>query len=81
MFKRLKSLFVQQVPAELSVCEFDCPVTECSVRNWAQCTLRHEGVLHGAVSVRHVVRGTRHAAAARAAQVPARSLFLTGYYR
>jgi len=31
---------VQEVPVELSVCEFDCPYSECTDRNWAKCTMR-----------------------------------------
>ena len=42
MFRRLRELLVQDVPAELSVCEFDCPVTRCTTDRWASCTLRQQ---------------------------------------
>ena len=37
----LKNL-VQEVPIELSVCEFDCPYIECTNRNWAKCNMRYD---------------------------------------
>jgi len=50
MFRRLREMLVQQVPEALSVCEFDCPVTRCTTRTWATCTLR-EGQQSGVGAV------------------------------
>jgi hypothetical protein len=47
MFDRLRAMLVQEVPEELSVCEFDCPVTRCTVSDWAECSLRNQPSLHG----------------------------------
>ena len=40
MFSRLRELLVQEVPEELSVCTFECPVTHCTYSMWSACTLR-----------------------------------------
>jgi hypothetical protein len=42
----LKNL-IQEVPEELSVCEFDCPNNKCTVRDWGACELRHQLALYG----------------------------------
>lgn len=39
MLDRLMGTLIQEVPMELSVCEFECPVTTCTVSNWVTCTL------------------------------------------
>ncbi|HUT40665.1 MAG TPA: hypothetical protein VM011_04925 [Gammaproteobacteria bacterium] len=39
MLDRLFSILVQEVPEELSFCEFDCAVTKCTVRDWKECSL------------------------------------------
>jgi len=32
--------FVECVPEEIAVCEFDCRTTECAVNHWETCELR-----------------------------------------
>jgi hypothetical protein len=34
--------FVQEVPEQLSVCEFDCTNHECTIRDWAACKLHQQ---------------------------------------
>jgi hypothetical protein len=45
MVGRLLKNLVHEVPDELSVCEFDCPYTECTVKDWVECDLRHDPML------------------------------------
>ena len=45
MIGRLLNNLIQEVPEELSVCEFDCPYTECTVKDWVECELRHHPML------------------------------------
>lgn len=80
MLDRFIALFVQEVPEELAVCEFDCPVTKCTVRNWAQCTLRTAGVMRGGVGLPQAARSNWRAAA-RLQHLPGRPLFLSGYIK
>ena len=40
MLGRLREIFIQEVPEELTVCVFDCPVTKCTSSMWAECDLR-----------------------------------------
>ena len=40
MFRRLRDVFVQEIPEALTACEFDCPVTSCTSSMWAECSLR-----------------------------------------
>jgi hypothetical protein len=40
----LKNL-VQEVPEQLSVCEFDCPNNECTISDWVGCELRQQALL------------------------------------
>jgi len=47
MIDRLLQMLIQEVPEELSVCEYDCPKTNCTGRNWAECKLRHQSTLRG----------------------------------
>lgn len=39
MFNRLLGMLIEEVPEELSACEFDCTVTRCTARNRDECTL------------------------------------------
>ena len=32
---------VQEVPDDLSVCEFGCPMTKCTAKDWKECELRN----------------------------------------
>jgi hypothetical protein len=41
MIDRLLKMLVQDVPEELSVCEFDCPRIHCYVSDWTACELRY----------------------------------------
>jgi hypothetical protein len=50
MFNRLLQRFIQEIPEDLSVCEFDCPLKECTDRDWAKCELRQQGTLPGSRS-------------------------------
>jgi len=47
MLHRLRKLLVQEVPENLSVCEFECPVTRCTTSRWAVCTLRAQAASDG----------------------------------
>ena len=47
MIGRLLQKLVDEVPEELSICEFDCPVTKCTARDWSECELRHQAALYG----------------------------------
>jgi hypothetical protein len=50
----LKNL-VQEVPEQLSVCEFDCPNNECTIRDWVGCELRQQALLQeNRMSLRHI---------------------------
>jgi hypothetical protein len=51
MFRRLRELLVQPVPEALSVCEFDCPVTQCTRKTWSTCTLRSPLPQNGSRSI------------------------------
>jgi hypothetical protein len=42
MFGWLLNNLIQEVPEELSICEFDCPMSECTTRNWIGCELRQQ---------------------------------------
>jgi hypothetical protein len=37
--------FVQEVPEQLSVCEFDCPNHECTISDWVSCERREQALL------------------------------------
>lgn len=37
--------FVQEVPEQLSICEFDCPNNECTISDWVACELRQQALL------------------------------------
>jgi len=50
MIDRLLQRFIQEIPEELSVCEFDCPLKKCTERDWAKCELRLQGTLPGSRS-------------------------------
>ena len=54
MLDRLFSILVQEVPEELSVCEFDCPMTKCTVKDWKECSL-----LQGRGVVQRETRGAQ----------------------
>lgn len=41
MLNCLRKILVQEVPDELSVCMFECPVTQCTSTMWAECSLRN----------------------------------------
>jgi len=43
--QRVLDNIIQEVPEALSVCEFDCPYNECTVRDWVECELRHQASL------------------------------------
>jgi hypothetical protein len=45
MIGRLLQSLVQEVPEELSVCEFDCPHTRCIAISRAECELLNEAAL------------------------------------
>lgn len=47
MFHRLLSMLIQEVPEEISVCEFECPMATCTASNWATCSIRNR-TLHNA---------------------------------
>lgn len=36
---------VQEVPDQLSVCEFDCPNNACTISDWLACELRQQALL------------------------------------
>ena len=44
MFDRLFSRLIQEVPDEISVCEFECPMATCIASNRATCPLRNRTV-------------------------------------
>lgn len=55
MFDKLLSWLVQEIPEELSVCEFECCKTECTMSDWAVCRLRRRSVMRdGGVIWRNV---------------------------
>jgi curli biogenesis system outer membrane secretion channel CsgG len=41
MFHRLLSMLIQEVPEEISVCEFECPMATCTASNRATCSIRN----------------------------------------
>jgi hypothetical protein len=47
MINWLRQRFIQEIPEELSVCEFECPLKKCSEVQWAKCELRQQGTLPG----------------------------------
>ena len=47
MIDWLLQRFIQEIPEEISVCEFDCPMTNCTANVWTECELRHQGMLSG----------------------------------
>jgi len=47
MINWLRQRFIQEIPEELSVCEFDCPLKKCTARDWVKCELRQQGTLSG----------------------------------
>ena len=49
MIDWLRQRFIQEIPEELSVCEFDCPLSKCTGRDWAKCELRQQGTLSGSL--------------------------------
>ena len=56
MMGRLVKSFIQEVPDELSVCEFDCPHHECTVKDWVVCELRNQPSLRGHGIIRSTAR-------------------------
>jgi hypothetical protein len=58
--QRVLDNLIQEVPEALSVCEFDCPYNECTVRDWVECELRHEASLPG-TAVSRSLTGVRAA--------------------
>jgi hypothetical protein len=46
MFDRLLQWFIQEIPEELSVCEFDCCKTKCTINDWRVCELRHQVMVY-----------------------------------
>ncbi len=40
LLDRLRGHWVQTVPADCAICEFDCSKTECSDSEWQQCKRR-----------------------------------------
>lgn len=65
----LKNL-IQEVPEQLSVCEFDCPNNECTVKDWVVCDLRQQASLSGtAISRYHPVMAHMEAPAFSAASL------------
>jgi hypothetical protein len=47
MINWLLQRFIKEIPEDISVCEFDCPLTKCTASVWAACELRHRGMLYG----------------------------------
>jgi len=47
MIDWLRQRFIKEIPEDISVCEFDCPLTKCTASIWAECELRHQGTLSG----------------------------------
>ena len=59
MFRRLREVFVQEVPEALTVCVFDCPVTRCTSSMWAECSHRSNAFPEWKVAVNLNIH-TRH---------------------
>lgn len=38
--RSLSQKLVQEVPEDISVCEFGCPMTKCTTKDWKECELR-----------------------------------------
>ena len=55
MIDWLLQKLIQEVPEELSVCEFDCPKTTCTGRDWAECELRHQSTLRGCGDTKYYI--------------------------
>ena len=53
MINKLLQWLVQEIPEELSVCEFVCRKTECTISDWAVCELRHQDTRHDNGAARH----------------------------
>jgi hypothetical protein len=51
----LLNQIVQEVPEQLSVCEFDCPNNECTISDWVGCELRQQALLQGRGLTRQTV--------------------------
>ena len=47
MIGRLLQKLIKEVPCELSICEFECSMTNCTVRDWTECELFHQASLRG----------------------------------
>jgi hypothetical protein len=47
MIDWLRQRFIQEIPDELSVCEFECRLKKCSESHWTKCELRLQGTLPG----------------------------------
>ena len=47
MIAQLLQKLIKEVPEELSVCEFDCPQTKCTVRDRTECALYRQSMLRG----------------------------------
>lgn len=39
-WERMKAEFVQQVPEEIALCEFNCRKAQCTEKEWQTCPLR-----------------------------------------
>ena len=53
MFDKLLQWLVKEIPEELSVCEFDCWKTECTVSDWTVCKLRRQVTAYNKGVIRH----------------------------
>jgi hypothetical protein len=47
MIDWLRQRFIQEIPDELSVCEFECRLKKCTESHWTKCELRQQGTLPG----------------------------------
>jgi hypothetical protein len=45
MLAWLMKNFVQEVPEQISVCEFDCPNHECTINDWVSCERRQQALM------------------------------------
>jgi hypothetical protein len=59
MIDWLLQRLVQEAPAELSVCEFDCTKAKCTASSWAACDLRRQVLLHDIAVARDNTRKVR----------------------
>ena len=52
MLAWLMKNLVEEVPEQLSVCEFDCPNHECTINDWASCERREQALLQERMAIR-----------------------------